>query len=133
MMSQSSQVLSRKNTAESIAEPQPCAPPDSSRLLALGMREHIDRLLAQTSLVTLALGVAIGWSLFQVAKGVADLVEGLLTKYPSGSQVLAFQNAQAATWIVGRRVLTFTTLITGAVELAVVLVVSALIARRKTV
>ena len=98
------------------------------------MREHIDRLLAQTSIVTLALGMAIGWSLFQVAKGVADLVEGLLTKYPSGSsQLIEFQNSQPATWIVGRRVLTFTTLITGAVELAVVLVVAALVARRKTV
>ena len=75
--------------------------------------------------------MAIGWSLFQVAEGVADLVEGLLTKYPSGSQASAFHTSQAATWIVGRRVLTLTTLITGAVELAVVLVVAALIARHK--
>ena len=83
MMSQSSQAPSRKNTGESIAEHRgPC---DSSRLLASPMRENIDRLLAQTSIVTLALGMAIGWSLFQVAKGVGDLVEGLLTKYPSGS------------------------------------------------
>jgi hypothetical protein len=94
------------------------------------MREHIDRLLAQSSIITLALGVAIGWSLFQVAKGVADLVEGLLTKYPSGSQYIVYQNGQAATWIVGRRVLTFTTLISGTVELAVVLLVAALIAHR---
>jgi len=94
------------------------------------MREHVDRLLAQTSIVTIALGVAIGWSLFQVAKGVGDLVEGLLTKYPSGSQLSAFQDSQTATWIVGRRVLTFTTLITGLVELAVVLLVAALIAHR---
>ena len=94
------------------------------------MREHIDRLLAQTSITTLALGVAIGWSLFQVAKGVADLVEGLLTKYPSGSQLIAYQDSQVATWIVRGRVLTFTTLISGTVELALVLLVAALIAHR---
>lgn len=94
------------------------------------MREHIDRLLAQSSIVKLALGVAIGWSLFQVAKGVADLVNGLLTKYPSGSQFSAYQNSQAVTWIVGRRVLTFTTLISGMVELAVMLLVAAWIVRR---
>jgi hypothetical protein len=94
------------------------------------MREHIDRLLAQTSIVTLALGVAIGWSLFQVARGVADLVQGLLTKYPSGSGLFAYHASQPATWIVHGRVLTLTTLISGMVELAVVLVAAALIARR---
>ena len=109
---------------------EPC---DGPKLVASAMREHLDRLLAQTSIVTLALGVAIGWSLFQVAKGVADLVEGLLTKYPSQSELLAFRNSQTATWIVGGRVLMFTTLITGAVELAVVLLVAVLIARRRTV
>src|SRR5215208_3006987 len=72
------------------------------------MREHFDRLLAQTSLVTLALAIAIGWSLFQVAKGVADLVNVLLTEYPNGSQLISYVNSQPATWIVQGRVLTFT-------------------------
>ena len=94
------------------------------------MREHLDRLLAQTSIVTLALGIAVGWSLFQVAKGVADLVQGLLTKYPSGSQYTQYVKSQSATWIVGGRVLTLTSLITGLVELAIVLVVAGLIATR---
>jgi hypothetical protein len=93
------------------------------------MREHIDRLLAQASIVTLALGVAIGWSLFQVARGVADVVQGLLTKNPDGLQFTAYQNSQPATWIVGGRVLTFTTF-SGIVELAIMLLVAALIARR---
>jgi hypothetical protein len=94
------------------------------------MREDIDRLLNQTSLVTLALAIAIGWSLFQVAKGVADLVSGLLTEYPGGTDYLAYVNRQPATWIVGGRVLTLTTLIEGAVELAMVLLVTVLIVRR---
>jgi hypothetical protein len=94
------------------------------------MREHFDRLLAQTSIVTLALGIAIGWSLFQVAKGVADLVQGLLTHYPTGTQYTAYVRSQSATWIVGGRVLTLTSLITGLVELAVVLLVAGLIAAR---
>ena len=92
------------------------------------MREHIDRLLSQTSLVMLALAIAIGWSLFQVAKGVADLVSGLLTQYPQGA--IGYVNRQPATWIVGGRVLTFTTLIEGVVELTIVLLLTALIVRR---
>jgi hypothetical protein len=95
------------------------------------MREHFDRLLAQTSLVTLALAIAIGWSLFQVAKGVADLVNGLLTEYPNGSQLIGYVNSQPATWIVRGRVLTFTTLIEGIVELTIVLIAAALIVRRR--
>jgi len=95
------------------------------------MREHFDRLLAQTSLVTLALAIAIGWSLFQVAKGVADLVNGLLTEYPNGSQLISYVNSQPATWIVQGRVLTFTMLIQGIVELTIVLIAAALIVRRK--
>jgi hypothetical protein len=94
------------------------------------MREHIDRLLNQTSLVTLALAIAIGWSLFQVAKGIADLVSGLLTEYPGNPGFSAYVERQPATWIVRGRVLTFTTLIEGAVELAFALVVTVLILRR---
>jgi hypothetical protein len=94
------------------------------------MREHLDRLLAQTTLVTLALAIAVGWSLFQVAKGVADLVTGLLTKYPDGISLGVVARSQPATWVVGDRVLTFTTLVEGLVELAVVLLVAVLIARR---
>lgn len=94
------------------------------------MRDFIDRLLSQASLVTLALAIALGWSLFQVAKGVADLVNGLLTSYPSGSDIAFVTRSQAATWIVGGRVLTFTSLIAGLVELGVVLGAAWLIARR---
>ncbi|MFL5938500.1 MAG: hypothetical protein ACJ744_16215 [Gaiellaceae bacterium] len=97
------------------------------------MREHLDRLLAQTTLVTLALAIAVGWSLFQVAKGVADLVNGLLTNYPDGTGFGVVARTQPATWVLGDRVLTFTTLIEGVVELAVVLVVAVLIYRRRDV
>jgi anaerobic C4-dicarboxylate transporter len=94
------------------------------------MRDYVDRLLSQTSLVTLALAIALGWSLFQVAKGVADLVNGLLTTYPQSPDFEAVAGTQAATWIVGDRVLTFTSLIAGLVEVGVVLAVGWLIARR---
>ena len=72
----------------------------------------------------------MGWSLFQVARGVADLVNGLLTKYPSGAELNIVARFQPATWIVGDRLLTFTTLIEGTIELAVVLLVVLLIVRR---
>jgi hypothetical protein len=95
------------------------------------MREHVDRLLAQTTLVTLALAIAVGWSLFQVAKGVADLVTGVLSSYPDATGFGVVARSQPATWVVGDRVLTFTTLIEGLVELAVVLLVAVLIATRE--
>jgi hypothetical protein len=96
------------------------------------MRDYVDRLLSQTTLVTLALAIALGWSLFQVAKGVSDLVNGLLTTVPTSSGFGTVLRSQPATWTVGDRVLTFTSLIAGLVELGVVLAVGWLVGRRAT-
>ena len=94
------------------------------------MRDDLERLLGQTSLVVVALAIAIGWSLFQMAKGVADLVTGLFTRYPSSSDAAVAAHFQPATWVVGQRVVTFGSLIAGVVELAVALVVAGWIVRR---
>jgi hypothetical protein len=105
--------------------------PERDLRLGTAMREEIDRLLAQTTMITLALGIALGWSIFQVAKGIADVVNGLLTDYPRGADIRLAAESQSATWIVGDRVLTLTSLIAGFVELGVVLIVAALILRRR--
>ena len=94
------------------------------------MRDHIDSFLDQTTLVALALAIAVGWSLFQVAKGVADFVNGLLTKYPPGTELSLVANSQPATWIVHGRLLTFTTFIEGAVEFAFVVFVAVWVGRQ---
>ena len=64
-----------------------------------------------------------------MAKGVGDLVQGLLTKRFGGDSIYGTR-LDATTWIVGGRVLTLTSLITGIVELATVLLVAGLIAAR---
>ena len=93
------------------------------------MRVALDRLLRDVTLVTLALAIAIGWSLFQVASGVGELVTTLLIDYPTESEITASQLMQPLTWEVGSRILTFGPLLRGVVELAVVLLAAALVYR----
>jgi hypothetical protein len=54
------------------------------------MRDGFDRLLRDLTLVTLALAIAIGWSLIQVATGVATLVGGLLYELDTENPYLGF-------------------------------------------
>jgi hypothetical protein len=53
------------------------------------MRNALERLLGDLTLVTLALAIALGWALFQVGEGIADLVSNLLTDWPESSDALA--------------------------------------------
>ena len=94
------------------------------------VREDLEALLREASLVAIALGIALGWSVFQVARGVADLVTGLLTKYPSGSDATFALSLHPVAWVVRGRILTLGSLIAGLVELAVVLVFAAWLAKR---
>jgi hypothetical protein len=45
------------------------------------VRASLDRLLRDLTLVTLALAIALGWALFQVADGLATFVLTLLGDY----------------------------------------------------
>lgn len=98
------------------------------------MRESLDRLLRDLTLVTLALAIALGWALFQVAEGVAQLVSGLLYEAPGIGGDLGLVPyglyTGVLTWEVGGRLLTFGQLVVGLVELAFVLAVAALVYRR---
>ena len=102
------------------------------------MRESLERLLRDLTLVTLVLAIAIGWSLIQVAEGFAELVAGLLYELPdeaseSGPGFGFFFPSQFAgvlVWNVGGRVLTLGALVAGLVQLGVVLVVAAFVYRR---
>lgn len=102
---------------------------DRPREYARPVQEALDRLLREAMLVTIALGIGLGWSLFQVAQGVATSVSGLLTKYPA-SELAGYSNSQPLTWIVHGRVLTFASLLTGLIELAVVLAVAVYLTSR---
>lgn len=100
------------------------------------MRDAVTRLLRELTLVTFALAIALGWSLIQVAEGVAQLVTGLL--YDLGEEGEASVGGYfpfttysgVLAWTVWGRALTFGPLVAGLVQLGVVLAVAAVVYRR---
>jgi len=90
-------------------------------------------MLSNRPLVALALGIALGWSLIQVATGVAALVGGLLYEVDSENQFLGFYGGSpwigVLAWNVGSRVLSLGPLVVGLVQLAVVLAVALFVYR----
>ena len=85
-------------------------------------------------LAALALAIALGWSLIQVAEGVATLVAGLLYEIGDNDPHLGAYGFTEwggfLAWEVGGRVLTFGALVVGLVQMGAVLVVAALFYRR---
>jgi hypothetical protein len=97
------------------------------------VREALDRLIRDVTLVTLALAIAIGWSLFQVASGLAELVSTLLIDYPDRAEIVAASRvSEPLTWDVDGRILTLGPLLRGAVELAAVLLIGLFVRRQLT-
>ncbi len=96
------------------------------------MRDALDRLLRDVTLLTLAFAVAAGWSLHQLAHGIATFVDLLLTRVPGGSSTYfpAFSGF-GLTWVVRHRVVSLDGIVMGAIELAVVLLAAFWVARRR--
>jgi len=87
------------------------------------MREPFEELLADLSLVRLALAIAIGWSLYQVGHGLAVFVDGLATRIPAGEPsggVAGF----GLSWVVGRHIVHLDDLVIGVIELAVAVAIA---------
>jgi hypothetical protein len=93
------------------------------------MREVLERLVHDVTLVTVALAIALGWSLYQVAHGVGQLVTALFTDY-EGEALTVARDFEPLTWEVGGRILTLGPLVAGVAEFVVVLAVAALLYRR---
>ena len=93
------------------------------------MPEGLERLLRDATFLTSTFGIALGWSLFQVAQGVGELVSTLLT--PDQDLFAGATDSLPLTWDIGGRVLTLHALVIGLVELAVVALVAALVLRRR--
>jgi hypothetical protein len=95
------------------------------------MRDALDRLFQDLTLVTIALAIALGWALFQFASGVSELVSTLFIEFPPSEDLLrSVRLSEPLTWAVEGRILTFGPLLRGAIELAVVLAVAILVRRR---
>lgn len=95
------------------------------------MREALDGLIRDVTLVTLALAIAIGWSLFQVAAGFGELVSTLLIDYHGNAEIIAASRlSEPLTWDVGGRILTLGPLLRGSVELAAALLIALFVRRQ---
>lgn len=87
---------------------------------------QLDDVLRDATVTGLAFAIAIGWSLFRVAQGVATFVEGLSTHASFGGEVAG----GAMTWTVGHHFVSLDGIVTGLIELAVVLAVAAIVRSR---
>jgi hypothetical protein len=93
------------------------------------VRADLDRLLRDATLVTIALAIALGYSLLNLAGAIGETVTTFLSPQDRGS---GFGNAfaQPLTWWIGRHPLTFSRLLPSAVQSALVLIVAAAVYAR---
>jgi hypothetical protein len=96
------------------------------------MRADLEKLLRDTTLVTLALAIGFGWSLYHLAQGIAQFIDTLTANVPKDEPLGYFEPGSSGglTWRVGHRVLTLDGILQGLIELAVVATVAVLISRR---
>ena len=97
------------------------------------LRAQLEDLRRDAPLVTLALGIAAAYALLDIAHGVAGFIEGLLTNQSSdGGLPISFLTGgnDGLSWRLGHRVLTFDRLVTGLIELGVVVSAAVLVRRR---
>jgi hypothetical protein len=98
------------------------------------MKINLMGLLRDVSLTTLAFAIALGWSLYQFAYGMATFVEGVTVHSRGFDQQLGGfaslpQYGESLTWVWGHHLFTFGQLVMGLIELGTVLLVTMLVRR----
>jgi hypothetical protein len=89
----------------------------------------LERLLRETTLTTVVFAIALGWSLYQVASGLASLIVlALQNNSDGGDNPYPFPPGIGWTW--GGHIFDFQALLQGLIEFALVLTVALLIRRR---
>lgn len=98
------------------------------------MRQDLERLLRDTTLTTLAFAIALGWTLYQVATGVATFITIALDSSESNPFLGAISSGGwipgVLTWEWGNHVFVFQPILQGLIEFAVVLAVVLVVQRR---
>jgi hypothetical protein len=85
--------------------------------------------LRDVQLGTLALAIALGWSLYQTAAGVATFVETWVASGTSGWAGYVSAQTLGLTWVWHHHVFTFNQLVLGLIEFGTVLLVAAYVRR----
>lgn len=94
------------------------------------MKLSLVALIRDVSLVTLALGLALGWSLYQIALGVAYFVEDISIHgalAASDGRYAVPVTVGAFTWVVRGRILNLDQLVMGLIDLGSILAIALLI------
>jgi hypothetical protein len=93
------------------------------------MKVGFGSVMRDVQLTTLALAIAFGLSLIQIAEGVASFIEGL-TQHGSGAHQAQFEFGVSLSWVFGGHLFAFGQLVQGLIMLGVVWVVAWLVRRR---
>jgi hypothetical protein len=89
------------------------------------MRRAFYGLLCDLDVMTIALAIPIGWSLYQVAHGLSTVVDYAAKDYGFGS--IRSAELPALAWSIDGHILYLEPLVSGLVELAAVLAVAAFV------
>ena len=95
------------------------------------MKTNLIGVLRDVQLSTLALAIALGWSLYQTALGVGTFIEGVTTRASPESGCTGYVPGLGTglTWVWGDHVFSFGQFVMGLIELVTVLLIAALVRR----
>jgi hypothetical protein len=102
--------------------------------------DDLIRFMREPSWISLALAIPLGWSVFQLAHGVAAFVDALFFHLPPRQAglggIYAYPIAYASgggalTWGVHQHVVTLDGILIGAIEVTLVVLVATFVARRR--
>lgn len=94
------------------------------------LREALEDFLGDRPLTRLAVAIAVGWSLYQVVHGAAQLVDGLLTHVPSQGPFSGYLGCGGLCWEAGHRIVDIDPLLLGLIELTLAVAVGVYLRRR---
>lgn len=99
------------------------------------MKVDLAGVLRDVQLTTLAFAIALGWSLYQAALGVATFIESVTVHshgfggFPGVAFAFPVQAGYGLTWVWGHHIFAFGQLVLGLIELGAVLLAAALVRR----
>jgi hypothetical protein len=97
------------------------------------LRQDLDRLLEDTTMLTIAFAIALGWSVYELARGVAIFIDGLTVHLPAPDAngfSSGYGSGGGMSWVVGRHVISLDGILVGLLQLVFVLAIAAYVRSR---